>query len=163
MQLCRRLHSVTAWDCAAWRQQAAKLDWFAPMRHQNRTSASENQRKPRVIDIALQAGVSTATVDRVLNERPGVRAKTIKKVLDAMDRLGASTARPKVIPSVPAGLTIDVVLAQGAGFANDVLSADLKTYCEQVGFSYRRTFSKRMVPEACVEPLTIAWRSGRTA
>ncbi len=111
-------------------------------------STSENQRKPRVIDIALQAGVSTATVDRVLNGRPGVRTKTIKKVLDAMDRLGASTARPRVIPSVPAGLTIDVVLAEGAGFANDVLSSELKTYCERVGFSYRRTFSKRMVPEA---------------
>ena len=116
-------------------------------------NTSDNIRKPRVIDIALQAGVSTATVDRVLNDRPGVRARTIRKVLDAVDRLGASTARPQVIPSLPAGLTIDVVLARGAGFANDVLSSELNTYCRRVGFSYRRTFSRRMVPEALCRAL----------
>ena len=116
-------------------------------------SASGNHRKPRVIDIALQAGVSTATVDRVLNDRPGVREKTIRKVLNAVERLGASTARPTVIPSVPAGLTIDVVLTQGAGFANDVLSSELKTYFERVGFSYRRTLSRRMVPDALCRAL----------
>jgi len=116
-------------------------------------NTSGDQRKPRVIDIALQAGVSTATVDRVLNGRPGVRDKTVRKVLDAVDRLGTSTARPRVIPSVPAGLTIDVVLAGGAGFANDVLSSELQAYCERVGFSYRRTFSRRMVPEALCHAL----------
>lgn len=34
------------------------------------------------------AGVSLATVDRVLNERPGVRSITIKKVQAAIDQLG---------------------------------------------------------------------------
>ena len=116
-------------------------------------SASDENAKPRVIDIALQAGVSTATVDRVINKRPGVRRKTVDKVLDAIQRLGASKTRPKVIPSVPAGLTLDVVLAQGAGFANDVLSSELRRYCEQVGFTYRQTLSKRMVPEALRDAL----------
>lgn len=111
-------------------------------------NASKKPSKPRVIDIALQAGVSTATVDRVLNNRPGVRQKTIDKVKDAMARLDVSTGRPQVIPSVPAGLTLDVVLAQGAGFANDVLARALNAYCDKVGFNYRRTLSKRMVPEA---------------
>lgn len=110
--------------------------------------ASGKPSKPRVIDIALQAGVSTATVDRVLNNRPGVRQQTIDKVRDAMARLDVSTGRPRVIPSVPAGLTLDVILAQGAGFANDVLAEALKAHCEGAGFNYRRTFSKRMVPEA---------------
>ncbi len=44
--------------------------------------------KPTVHDIAREAGVSLATVDRVLNARPGVREKTIKRVQDAVRRLG---------------------------------------------------------------------------
>jgi len=44
--------------------------------------------KPTVNDIARVAGVSLATVDRVLNERPGVRSITIKKVQEAIDHLG---------------------------------------------------------------------------
>lgn len=44
--------------------------------------------KPTVNDIARVAGVSLATVDRVLNERPGVRSVTIKKVQAAIDELG---------------------------------------------------------------------------
>lgn len=44
--------------------------------------------RPTVIDIAREAGVSLATVDRVLNARPGVRAKTVSAVNDAISRLG---------------------------------------------------------------------------
>jgi len=44
--------------------------------------------KPTVNDIARVAGVSLATVDRVLNERPGVRSVTIDKVHSAIAELG---------------------------------------------------------------------------
>lgn len=44
--------------------------------------------RPTVNDIAREAGVSLATVDRVLNARPGVRAKTITAVNQAVARLG---------------------------------------------------------------------------
>ena len=44
--------------------------------------------RPTVHDIAREAGVSLATVDRVLNARPGVREKTIAKVRAAVERLG---------------------------------------------------------------------------
>jgi LacI family transcriptional regulator len=44
--------------------------------------------RPTVIDIAREAGVSLATVDRVLNERPGVREKTILAVAEAINKLG---------------------------------------------------------------------------
>ena len=37
-------------------------------------------------DIARQAGVSLATVDRVLHNRPGVRPDTVRRVKDAMER-----------------------------------------------------------------------------
>ncbi len=38
-------------------------------------------------DVAAAAGVSLATVDRVLNNRKGVRGTTIERVTAAMDRL----------------------------------------------------------------------------
>lgn len=44
--------------------------------------------KPTVHDIAEEAGVSLATVDRVLNERPGVRSMTARRVHNAIDKLG---------------------------------------------------------------------------
>ncbi len=44
--------------------------------------------KPTVHDIAKIAGVSLATVDRVLNGRPGVRAVTKGKVEEAISSLG---------------------------------------------------------------------------
>ena len=44
--------------------------------------------KPTVNDIARVAGVSLATVDRVLNARPGVRDVTIEKVNKAIAELG---------------------------------------------------------------------------
>ncbi|THU04379.1 LacI family DNA-binding transcriptional regulator [Lampropedia puyangensis] len=43
---------------------------------------------PKITDVARKAGVSTATVDRVLNARPGVRATTIARVLKAAKALG---------------------------------------------------------------------------
>ncbi|MBB94370.1 MAG: LacI family transcriptional regulator [Rhodobacteraceae bacterium] len=44
--------------------------------------------RPTVHDIAREAGVSLATVDRVLNARPGVRAQTVERVQNAVQRLG---------------------------------------------------------------------------
>jgi len=48
---------------------------------------SANKIKPTVNDVARVAGVSLATVDRVLNERPGVRSVTIEKVKGAVAEL----------------------------------------------------------------------------
>lgn len=44
--------------------------------------------RPTVHDIAREAGVSLATVDRVLNARPGVREQTVTRVREAVERLG---------------------------------------------------------------------------
>ncbi len=44
--------------------------------------------RPTVNDIARAAGVSLATVDRVLNARPGVRKVTIERVNKAIEELG---------------------------------------------------------------------------
>jgi len=48
------------------------------------------KRRATVHDVARAAGVSLATVDRVLNGRPGVRAATAEKVEAAIARIGFS-------------------------------------------------------------------------
>lgn len=45
-------------------------------------------RRPTIIDVAEAAGVSTATVDRVLNGRQRVRKETASRVFEAAQRIG---------------------------------------------------------------------------
>jgi LacI family transcriptional regulator len=66
-------------------------------------SAQDTSHNPTINDIARVADVSLATVDRVLNARPGVRDTTVKKVNQAIAELGyvrdaaaASLARGRV-------------------------------------------------------------------
>ncbi len=58
--------------------------------------------RARLADIARQAGVSEATVSRVLNDRPGVSADTRQGVLTALDVLGYE--RPDRLRKRSAGL-----------------------------------------------------------
>ncbi|HEX6248416.1 MAG TPA: LacI family DNA-binding transcriptional regulator [Nocardioidaceae bacterium] len=59
-------------------------------------------RRPRLHDVAAQAGVSEATVSRVLNGKPGVGPETRQQVLTALDVLGYE--RPAALRSTSAGL-----------------------------------------------------------
>jgi len=44
--------------------------------------------RPTTKDLAKAAGVSLATVDRVLNDRPGVTEKTVTKVYETIEKIG---------------------------------------------------------------------------
>jgi LacI family transcriptional regulator len=82
-----------------------------------------------ITQIAEAAGVSTATVDRVLNNRPGVNPATVQKVRDAVSQLGGGApvrGRPRstsnyrfafVLPATRRGFfdLVDRVIAQAAG------------------------------------------------
>ncbi len=46
-----------------------------------------------IADIAARAGVGTATVDRVLNKRPGVNVDTMQRVMQVVAELGAPPLR----------------------------------------------------------------------
>jgi LacI family transcriptional regulator len=83
---------------------------------------------PTISDLAREAGVGTATVDRVLNRRPGVNADTVQRVMQAVAALGApqQPGRPRrgenfrfayVLPAddSPFVALIDRQIAQSAG------------------------------------------------
>ena len=49
---------------------------------------ARSKRRPTIEDLAAAAGVSVATVDRVLNKRHPVREDTARRVVDAAERIG---------------------------------------------------------------------------
>lgn len=114
----------------------------------SKTQIGNGRSKARIIDIALQAGVSTATVDRVLNGRPGVSAKTLNRVQDAARWLERAAARPLVVPPIAADITVDVVIAGNGGFANEILSSELSRAAKERGIELRMALPPRMNPHA---------------
>ena len=63
-----------------------------------------------ISDIAREAGVSTATVDRVLNQRSGVKSRTRDQVFTAAERLGYIDGTPR---ANAAPLALDFLLPGG--------------------------------------------------
>ncbi|MDE1184277.1 LacI family DNA-binding transcriptional regulator [Paraburkholderia sp.] len=69
--------------------------------------------RARIPDIARAAGVSTATVDRVLNGRHGVRAPTAQRVLQAAAQLGYLLGAAVPATQPPRTLRIAFLLPTG--------------------------------------------------
>lgn len=97
------------------------------------------QRRARATDVARAAGVSTATVDRVLNRRAGVRDVTVQRVLEAAARLAylpedgpfaALAAKPlRLAFLLPAGTNRYLrMLGETVGYMEDQL-APLNVRC----------------------------------
>lgn len=66
------------------------------------------------VDIAREAGVSSATVDRVLNDRPGVKERTRLIVRDTAVRLGYIDPAPDDPLASEQSLKLDIVLPGGS-------------------------------------------------
>src|SRR5208283_2052618 len=65
------------------------------------------KRSARFIEIAVEAGVSPSTVDRVLNERGSASEKARRRVIAAAQKLGV----PRILPSPAHELIhIDILL-----------------------------------------------------
>jgi len=64
-------------------------------------------------DIARQAGVSLATVDRVLHNRPGVRPETVRRVKEAVERNAFQ-------PGPPKEAMVELLVLRGMGPEDDV-------------------------------------------
>ena len=119
--------------------------------------------KPRIVDIALHAGVGTATVDRVLNGRPGVKPATAERVLAAARWLDESGARPRMQPMAPPGLTFRAVLGGPPGFANEILMRDLRTAGRSLGLNLRGDFIRRTDAQALAGALEACLGDGTAA
>lgn len=81
-----------------------------------------------LIDIAREAGVSPATVDRVLNNRAGVRNRTREIVMETAQRLGyiADTTAQAAAPS-GATVRLDFVLPMGTNTFIKMLHQQLES------------------------------------
>ena len=88
---------------------------------------SERTRRPRLQDIAEEAGVGIATVERVLNGRANVLPRTAQRVIIAARKLGCEAAQSLVIGDTPydveaaAGCGVSSVAVRTGGFSRDAL------------------------------------------
>src|SRR5690349_10740281 len=84
-------------------------------------------RRPTITDVAERAGVSVATVDRVLNKRHPVREGTAHRVLEAAEALGyhaTGLLRHRVSDPVP-HRTLGFLLQKRDDYFYQALGAEL--------------------------------------
>lgn len=103
---------------------------------------------PRALDIALKAGVSTSTVDRVLNGRERVSQKTVNLVMQAKDEL-----EHDIKLSSPLADSVEVILPNNAGNSTRYLAAFLRHAGQLNGISVRVNWVNRMDPRALSDAL----------
>jgi LacI family transcriptional regulator len=85
-----------------------------------------------IAEIARNAGVGTATVDRVLNGRPGVNSETERKVLDAISALGTPIVN-RGRPRTQANFKFAYVMPEG----NSPFLDDLERHIAQTAGDFR--------------------------
>lgn len=119
--------------------------------------------KTTIVSIAREAGVSTATVDRVLNNRAGVRERTRNRVMTVAVRLGYLPEAPANGTKRSALTNLDFVLPGGTNTFLNVL-ADLIESQSEARRSDARINVHRIVgfdPDALAEKL--AGLKGKTS
>lgn len=87
-------------------------------------------RRPRISDIAREAGVSVATVDRVLHGRPGVKIQTINLIKSVMERLDFNAPSGLGWQSLKK-MKFDVVLPVGPNTFMDMLADEINAATNQ--------------------------------
>ena len=91
-----------------------------------------------LIDIARAAGVSAATVDRVLNNRAGVRSRTREIVLETAQRLGYISAGSGKLPdAVDPVVRLDFVIPLGTNTFMKMLRHQLEKQGTRPGLDVR--------------------------
>jgi LacI family transcriptional regulator len=106
------------------------------------------KKRARALDIALKAGVSTSTVDRVLNARGRVSDKAVDLVMKAKSAL----ENDHCLPSASAK-SVEVILPENAGNSTRYLAAFLQVIGKEKGVSVRVNWVSKMNPRALSEAL----------
>ena len=116
------------------------------------------ERRPRVSIVAARAGVSTATVDRVINGRGGVRAKTAARVEEAIREI---VGRPlSVAPAIDLAQRFDVVLSGERGGGTKALADAFASAAEAAGANVEISFVETMNPTALAARLRACAQRG---
>jgi LacI family transcriptional regulator len=90
------------------------------------------RRKTNIGDLAKEAGVSTATVDRVINRRGGVRLPTVHRVLNAAERLGYQLPTDILANTRPEPMRLAFVLPMGANRYLQMLAETIGRSAEEM-------------------------------
>ncbi len=88
------------------------------------------ERRPRVAEVAARAGVSTATVDRVINGRGGVHARTVARVEQALREASTVAGRRRVVGLPARSSRFDILLPAESGRSTEVLGEELRRVAE---------------------------------
>lgn len=101
--------------------------------------ADTDAKRPQLGEVARRAGVSTATVSRVINGRDGVSAATRRKVEETMTILGYN----KPLVSTKTTQTIELVLTEVMPNGTTAMIAAASSYAQQLGIGITITQTGR--------------------
>jgi LacI family transcriptional regulator len=127
------------------------LDQINNLKSERTAAAGERPmlaRRPRVADVAARAGVSTATVDRVINARGGVRGKTVALVEKALREIAALDGSKRA----QAG-AFDFLLPAESGRSTEVLAEAIRCAAEARQIEVRISLVERINPAALAHHL----------
>jgi LacI family transcriptional regulator len=116
------------------------------------------ERRPKVADVAARAGVSTATVDRVINGRGGVHQKTVARVEEAIRAIVGPTH--PAAAAVDRALRFDAVLSGERGGGTKALADGFAQVAEETGANVEISFVETMNPEALADRLRTCAQRG---
>ena len=116
------------------------------------------ERRPRLTDIAARAGVSTATVDRIMNRRGGVHQRTVERVEQAVREILASDAADP--DAGAAAQRVGVVLARDGSLVTQTLAQALADAGPAASLDVVVTLFEPMNPAALAASLRDCGRRG---
>lgn len=116
------------------------------------------ERRPKVATVAARAGVSTATVDRVINRRGGVHQRTVTRVEDAIREIVGGGPANRIAPRTSG--QFDIFLPANSGRSTEVLAEALTATCETHGVDVEIVPVERINPAALADRLLAVARRG---